>query len=172
MERLLDSILTQARPNPQPSEAQQRAAIGGVLESVGRLLEKRAHEKQLKLVVDIGADLPSAAIDEDALRQIVLNLALNAFEVTPEAGGVRLTVARASEPLGLVLTVDDEGPGVPKPDRERLFEPFFSTRTGGPGGLGLTVCRRLVEGAGGSIHVESAPNQSGARFCVRLPAAG
>ena len=120
-------------------------------------------------MVDVGADLPPAAIDEDALRQIVLNLALNAFEATPEAGRVRLTVERANGQPSIVLTVDDEGPGIPEPERERLFEPFFSSRAGRPGGLGLTVCRRLVDAAGGSIHVESAPHGGGARFRVRLP---
>ncbi len=169
MERLLDSILAQARPDARPPELELRTAIGEVLESVGRLLEKRAQEKQLRLVVDVGADLPPAAIDEDALRQIVLNLALNAFEATPEAGHVRLTVERANGQPGIVLTVDDEGPGIPEPERERLFEPFFSSRAGRPGGLGLTVCRRLVDAAGGSIHVESAPHGGGARFRVRLP---
>ena len=168
MERLLDSILQQARPEP-PQGEKHEAEIGGVVESVGRLLEKRAQEKHLRLVVDIGADLPNAAIDEDPLRQIILNLMLNALEATPERGRVALTASRA--PDALVLTVDDEGPGVPEADRSQLFEPFFSTHSKRPVGLGLTVCRRLVDAATGTIHVEDAPGGAGARFCVRLPIA-
>lgn len=168
MERLLDSILQQARPSPEAAQTNE-ATIGGVLESVGRLLEKRAQEKRLRLVVDVGADLPKAAIDEDPLRQIVLNLTLNAFAATPERGRVALTAGMDSG--ALVLTVDDEGPGVPQAERARLFDPFFSTRGDRPGGLGLTVCRRLVDAAGGTILVEDAPGSAGARFRVRLPVA-
>ncbi len=168
MERLLDSILQQARPKPTDEEDNE-AAVGGALESVGQLLEKRAQEKRLRLVVDVGADLPKAAIGEDPLRQIVLNLMLNAFEATPERGRVALTASLDSD--ALVLTVDDEGPGVPEAERARLFDPFFSTRGDRPVGLGLTVCQRLVDAASGTIHAEDAPGGAGARFCVRLPIA-
>ena len=166
MERLLDSILQQAGPKPL-GEEDNEAAVGAVIESVGRLLEKRAQEKRLRLVVDVGADLPNAAIGEDPLRQIVLNLLLNAFEATPERGRVALNASLDSDTL--VLAVDDEGPGVREAERARLFDPFFSTRGSRPVGLGLTVCRRLVDAAGGTICVEDAPGGAGARFRVRLP---
>jgi signal transduction histidine kinase len=175
MERLLESLLEQARPAPSAPDSPQRTAMGAVIESVGRLLEKRAQQKQLRLVVDVGADLPEAAIEEDALRQIVLNLALNAFEATPETSSVQLMARLVDDGAAggrprLELTVDDEGPGVPESERERLFEPFFSTRDDRPVGLGLSICRRLLDQVGGSIHVESSPAEGGgARFCVRLP---
>lgn len=174
MERLLEAVLLQARPETPTTSDAPRTSIGSVLESVGRLLEKRAQEQRLRLIVDVGADLPPAAIDEDPLRQVILNLALNAFEATREGGCVRLTICRAISHEGawLQLTVDDEGPGVPEDERERLFEPFFSTRVDRPVGLGLTVCRRIVDRANGSIQVEATPGEApGARFCVRLPAA-
>jgi signal transduction histidine kinase len=170
MERLLDAILQQARPQTRSAGADEaaRTSLGAVIESVGRLLEKRAQEKRLKLVIDVGADLPPAAIDEDPLRQIVLNLALNAFEVTPEHGRVALTATCGGGVLELL--VDDEGPGIPDAERERLFEPFYSTRIDRPVGLGLAVCRRLAVAAGGSIHATETP-RGGARLCVRLPLA-
>lgn len=174
MERLLDSVLEQARPGPATEGGSASTVVGGVLQSVSRLLEKRAQEKQLKLVVDVAADLPPAAIDEDPLRQVVLNLTLNAFEASPEGGRVRLTVsqdpAAAGEPLR--LSIDDEGPGVPEEERNQLFEPFFSTRANRPVGLGLAVCRRLVDLAKGEVRVEAAPGEvGGARFVVLLPPA-
>lgn len=169
MERLLDGVLEQARPGAIDSDEEARSAVGGVLASVARLLEKRGLEKQLKLVVDLGADLPEAVIDEDALRQVILNLTLNAFEASPEGGCVRLAAAAADEEIR--ITIDDEGPGVPEEERARLFEAFYSTRVDRPVGLGLAVCRRLVDGAGGSIRVETAPGESGgARFRIGLPA--
>lgn len=170
MERLLDAVLLQARPAPA-SEAEATARLGTVLESVGRLLEQRALEQDMGLTVDVGADLPPIAMAEDPLRQIVLNLALNALEATPKGGKVRLA-AEASTIDGspaVDFIVDDQGPGVPVEQRENLFDPFFSTRAGRPGGLGLSVCRRLAHSANGHIAVEESP-MGGARFRVRLPA--
>ncbi len=170
MERLLDGVLEQARPGEQAADGESRTSVGTVLESVGRLLEKRAQEKQLKLVVDVGADLPEAAIDEDPLRQVILNLTLNAFEASPEGGRVRLTARHEND--GLRLTIDDEGPGIPEEERGGVFEAFFSTRADRPVGLGLAVCRRLVERASGSVQVDAAPGDAGgARFSVCIPAA-
>ena len=68
------------------------------------------------------------------------------------------------------LTVDDEGEGVPHRLRNRLFEPFYSSRSDSGGGLGLAICKRLVEEVGGQIHIEDGPS-GGARFRVRLPCA-
>lgn len=169
MERLLDGVLEQARPGEVAPADDPRTAVGGVLESVGRLLEKRAQEKQLRLVVDVGADLPAAVIDEDPLRQVVLNLMLNAFEASPEGGRVRLSARHENGRVR--LTIDDEGPGIPKEERTDVFEPFFSTRAERPVGLGLAVCRRLIDQAQGSIQVDAAPGEAGgARFRVCLPA--
>jgi signal transduction histidine kinase len=181
MERLLDSVLQQARPTPETAE-EPRTALGPVLESVGRLLEKRGEQKDLRLTIDVGADLPDAAVAEDPLRQIVLNLALNAIEATTPGGRVRLSGVsgaavsgapaargRPGDAASLEFIVDDEGPGVPDELRQRIFEPFFSTHSERPGGLGLAVCSRLAREAGGSIEVESSPH-GGARFRVCLPA--
>lgn len=170
MERLLDSILQQARPQTRVGgdDEPATAALGTVIESVGRLLEKRAQERRLKLVVDVGADLPLVAIDEDPLRQVVLNLTLNAFEATPEGGCVSLVATQSDD--GIRLVVDDEGPGIPAEERDRLFDAFYSTRADRPVGLGLAVCRRLVDAAGGTIVALEAPD-GGARLCVQLPVA-
>lgn len=170
MERLLDTLLHHARPDPRAVSTRD-AALGTTIESVGRLLEKRALAKDLTLVIDVAADLPEAAIAEDALRQIILNLALNAFEATPEQGTVRLTAEHGTEAQpGVALIVDDQGAGIAEEERALLFDPFFSTRPDRPVGLGLTVTAQLAREAGGAIHVESAPG-GGARFRVWLPTA-
>ncbi len=169
MERLLDAVLQQAGPAPEPGDV-SHTALGPVIESVGRLLEKRGQQKELTLTIDVGADLPDAAIAEDPLRQIVLNLALNAIEATTPRSRVRLSGVKTvrGDAAAVDFLVDDEGPGVPDELRARLFDPFFSTRSERPGGLGLAVCARLAREVGGSIQVESSP-QGGARFRVCLP---
>jgi signal transduction histidine kinase len=103
----------------------------------------------------------------DSLRQILLNLALNAIEAAPEGGHVRIAAAQRGG--SVEIAIEDDGPGVPDALRARVFEPFFSTKSK-PGGLGLAITKRLVEDVGGSIEVEGcAP--TGSRFCVRLPIA-
>jgi signal transduction histidine kinase len=87
-------------------------------------------------------------------------------DVTPSRSSVVLRAR--SEPRRLVLEVQDEGPGIPASLRERIFQPFFSTREERPGGLGLAISRRIVEEAGGHLSVEPGP-EGGSLFRVVLP---
>lgn len=169
IEALLDTVLAQARPAP----AEGRAPAGGVvvapaLHAVANLLEHRAMERGIELAVEV-PDALRIPMPEESLRQVVLNLALNALDATSArgtasgAGRVRL-VAEARE--GVVeVRVEDGGAGVVPADRERIFQPFFSTKPGRPGGLGLAISRGLVERAGGRLDVVDAP---GGGACFRL----
>jgi signal transduction histidine kinase len=150
IERLLDVVLEQARPRTATPPSTS-TGVAPVLDSVARLLAHRALEHGVALTAQSPPDLPGVAMGEDALRQVVLNLALNAIDATPSGGSVRLVAARAPE--GIEVRVEDEGPGVPLALRERIFEPFFSTRRDRPGGLGLAISRRIVEEAGGLLTV-------------------
>lgn len=112
-----------------------------------------------------------AAIAGDALKQVLLNLLQNAREAAGErparASRVAITVAR--EEGGVTITVDDNGPGVAADKRQRVFDPFFSTKSNLQGvGLGLFVAEGLVRSAGGRIGVSDAPG-GGARFTIVLP---
>ncbi len=146
MERLLDSVIAHARPAAADSSP---SAVGPVLDSVAQLLGYRAAQSGIRIALDSDPTLPGVSIDEDALRQVVLNLALNALEATPEGGAIWLRSTPAAG--GVEIAVEDEGPGIPEPLRGRIFEPFFSTRPDRPGGLGLSISRRIVEEAGGRI---------------------
>jgi signal transduction histidine kinase len=169
MERLLDALLRQAAPdNTRIAEQHGPASsqLAEVFDALSRLLEKRAGHREVKLSTSIEATLPEVAIAEDPLRQILMNLVLNALDAAPASSCVTL---RASASDGAVtFSVEDEGDGVPDGLRERLFEPYFSTREDRSGGLGLTIAKRLVEEAGGTIGVE-AGHAGGARFVVLLP---
>jgi signal transduction histidine kinase len=166
IERLLDVVLEHARPrSAAPPGASTDAPP--VLASVARLLAHRALERGVAIEADAPAGVPGIAIAEDSLRQVVLNLALNAIDVTRDGGTVRL-VAR-SVPEGVELRVEDEGPGVPLGLRDRVFEPFYSTKGDRPGGLGLAISRRIVEEAGGALVVTDRIG-GGAAFRFTLPA--
>jgi signal transduction histidine kinase len=166
MERLLDLMIDHARPSAERGEPGP-ASLREVLASVADLISHRAASRGVRLEIAVDPGLPDAALGEDGLRQLLLNLALNAASATREGGTVQLR-ARAHN-AGIELSIEDEGPGVPEALREAIFEPFFTTRSDRPGGLGLSICRRIVESAGGSIVVEGAADE-GACFRVWLPA--
>jgi signal transduction histidine kinase len=99
--------------------------------------------------------------------QVLLNLLMNAADATEGKGVVTLTAQRSS--TGVQLAVEDDGPGIDPAVRPRLFEPFVTTKEVGKGtGLGLAVCRGLVESAHGTIQSDES-HERGARFVVELP---
>jgi signal transduction histidine kinase len=108
-------------------------------------------------------------LGREPLVQVVLNLVLNAADAVGSGGHVKVTAEPS--PRGVRLSVEDDGPGVAASVRDKLFEPFVTTKEVGKGtGLGLAVCRGLVEGAGGTITLDDSV-QKGARFVVELPRA-
>jgi signal transduction histidine kinase len=102
---------------------------------------------------------------------VLLNLLLNAADAVPREGG-KITLRAARAPRDRVqITVEDNGPGIAAEIRDRVFEPFVTTKEPGKGtGLGLAVCLGLVEAAGGTLAVEEG-EEGGARFVIELPAA-
>jgi signal transduction histidine kinase len=125
-----------------------------VLDSVVRLLAHRAQERGVALRAE-AASGTSVPIHADALHQVVLNLAMNAIDATPEGGDVHLLAVEAEGAARIAC--DDEGGGIPTELRDRIFEPFFSTKRDRPGGLGLAIARRMVLESGGTIAVEDRP---------------
>jgi signal transduction histidine kinase len=115
----------------------------------------------------------SVALDRDAVTELLLNLLDNAWKYTPATGKhIRLTAA-PGERGGVRYVVEDNGPGVPPAERERIFEEFYrmddpTTSAAGGTGLGLALARRVATGHGGTLTVEDAPG-GGARFVVFLP---
>jgi signal transduction histidine kinase len=104
----------------------------------------------------------------EEFNQVLTNLVQNAIEAVPEEGG-RVRISGRVEGDDVVLSVKDNGPGIPPDVRERLYTPFFTTKGPGRGmGLGLTIARRVVQGLGGALHVVSTPG-AGAEFIVRVP---
>ena len=106
-----------------------------------------------------------SGLDADQLRQVFMNLALNAVDAAGTGGMVKVSCMRNTE--GLHVCVDDSGPGVDVAHRDRLFEPFFTTKAQGSG-LGLPISHSIVSQHGGRIEVARSP-LGGARFEVILP---
>ncbi|GAB4504344.1 MAG: hypothetical protein Fur0043_13380 [Anaerolineales bacterium] len=129
-----------------------------------------AARKDIKLVYDIPEDLPRALLDAAKLEQVLNNLIGNAVKFSPP--GERVTISLRAEGETFLLCVRDHGPGIPPERRKTLFQSFQRGETGTAGekptGLGLSIVKRIVEGHGGKIWVESEPAR-GAAFYVQIP---
>lgn len=139
-----------------------------VMEVVQVMYSTAANDGVL-LVADLESTLPPILADRVQLRQVTLNLVLNAIQATRGHQSVS-AVVRVSTAHGngsVSMTVDDAGPGVDEAAIPRLFEPYFTTKPNGLG-LGLSISRSIAQAHGGSIRVENLP-QGGARFSVALP---
>jgi two-component system NtrC family sensor kinase len=113
---------------------------------------------------------PQVMVAPSRLVQVFVNLMLNAADAM--AGKGTIVVACQQEGHRVILTVTDEGPGVPKENRRKVFDPFFTTKPVGQGtGLGLSVCRSIVESFSGTLELSPSGVGEGAKFAVALPGA-
>jgi PAS domain S-box-containing protein len=180
---LTQQLLAIARkqvPQPRP------ILVNEVVASTENLLRRLVGE-QIELVTVLGADLEEVLADQAQLRQVLLNLVLNARDAMPQGGCITVRTEATSFPgenqcgdgrprpssgaelRAVSLSVEDTGCGMDAATRARLFEPFFTTKQPGQGtGLGLATVRRIVDESRGVIQVESEPGH-GSRIAVFLP---
>jgi signal transduction histidine kinase/ActR/RegA family two-component response regulator len=149
----------------------QSVDLPALLRRVAQGFQPQFTAAGVKLHTVIGDDLPRLPAEPTALEQVVTNLLANALQASAQGQQVTLAAQRAASGMGLEILIDDEGPGVPLADRQRIFEPFWTTKRAGQGtGLGLAVVRSLVTAHGGAVRIEASPG-GGARFIVWLPLA-
>jgi two-component system sensor histidine kinase KdpD len=136
--------------------------VGAALHRLRRQLASR------QVRTDIPADLPMVAMDDVLMEQVFVNLIENALKYTPADSPVDITAARRGE--FLTVEVGDRGPGIPEGEEKRIFEKFFRGRTDSArgAGLGLAICRAIVEAHGGSIEALNRA-EGGALFRFRIP---
>jgi C4-dicarboxylate-specific signal transduction histidine kinase len=156
--------------HPAPSPA--RLDLREIAHTVFQLAQPEALEAGVSLEIEEATLLPTVRADRMLIEQVALNLVRNAIEAVQELAAERrhVAIATSEEPDGRVtLTVADRGDGVPREIRDRLFEAFETTKVGGLG-LGLSICRSVIESLGGNIEYR-AGETGGARFSFSLPAA-
>lgn len=166
LEQIVAGFLDFARPpRPEPRPVDVAEAAQQAVDAV----RPRAELQGVKLAVETDGGPVVASADPNQLRQVVLNLLINALDAQPRGGEVRVGVRLERRGGGshLLLTVTDAGPGVAPGVADRIFEPFVSTKESGLG-LGLSICRRIAETHGGTLTAADRPG-GGAVFTLRLP---
>jgi two-component system nitrogen regulation sensor histidine kinase NtrY len=162
LKRLVDEFSRFAR---MPSLQPRATDLGRLLEGVV-VLYRESHAA-LDIKVSFSPDMPQVDVDPDQIKRAVLNLVDNAVEAVGGAGQVTLETVWMPESRRARITVADDGPGIQAEDKERLFLPYFSTKSNGTG-LGLSIVHQIVTDHGGTIWVEDVAPQ-GTRFVVELP---
>lgn len=169
LHRLVDNLLELARAGTGKGALRtEPTAVDVLLRRVVADATPRAGDRRLR--VRAPANLPHPAIDPVRIEQVVRNLVDNAVKFSPATGTIDLSAARQED--AIVVTIRDEGPGVPPEYHDRVFERFFRVEREGStvagAGLGLAICKRFVELHGGWIELESRAGQ-GATFRFTLP---
>ncbi len=145
--------------------------LNRIVEEVAALAQRHADEKQVVLLTDLDEHAPPIPLDSDGIHQVILNLLMNAIHAVPASTGiVNVRTRYDADRHVMLLSIADNGPGVPPERRERIFEPFYSSKGQGGTGLGLAVTRKIVHELGGEVQLINPPD-GGADFTVRLPAA-
>ena len=173
---LVDDVLELSRIDqvrlaftPEPTD------VGALLREAAGAVAGLFRNRPVSLIIDLPEKLPACVADRARVRQVAINLLANAARFTDQ-GQVRLA-ARHSEATGeVIVTVADTGPGIPKEEQQRIFDPFYQVsnpiyRSRGGSGLGLAICKTFVQMHGGRIWVESEPGQ-GSAFHFSLPVRG
>lgn len=163
LNRMVGDLLDFARPSrptlhPEPLLPVVDDAVAAALSGIGR---------KVRVVRDVPDSLPPLPMDPHLLRQVIVNLVVNAAQAMPHGG--TLTVRAQVDEAAVVLELGDTGTGIPDEVRHRIFEPFFTTRATGTG-LGLAVVKRIVDDHHGEIEVRPGAG-GGTVFALRLPLA-
>jgi len=147
----------------------KRLDLNAVVETVVRMLSHQARRHGVTMEKDLGRGIPAARGDEVALQQVLINLAMNGMEAMAEVPADRRRLILQTRAAGdrVSVRVSDSGKGIADEDRPNLFTSFFTTKANGVG-LGLAICRSIVEAHGGRIAAANAPG-GGATFSFSLP---
>ncbi|MGA3133324.1 MAG: ATP-binding protein [Terracidiphilus sp.] len=146
--------------------------INALIRSVARLLRDEAIRRDVYIRLMLADELPALKVDSVQIQQVLLNLAMNAMDATAGISGPpELTIRSGQKNVDeALISIEDHGPGIAEDLTKRIFEPFFTTKPNGTG-MGLAICRSIVEMHDGRIWAENGPNGGAIfHFTVRTQA--
>jgi signal transduction histidine kinase len=160
---IVDQFLRFAKP---ASPLFEKADLIPIFEETLQLLRPQIERGGISVQKEFES-LPRATVDKEQMKQVILNLLMNAIQAMPKAGRLGLSGRMSGDGHWVELTIQDSGIGIPPEDIDKLFDPFFSTKEEGIG-LGLSIAHRIIDQHHGKIEVTSNPNE-GTIFTVYLP---
>ena len=160
---IVNQFLRFAKPAPP---LLQEADVLSLFEETLQLLKPQIEKQRISVQKEFHS-LPPTVLDREQMKQVILNLLLNALQAMPGGGRLRLSGQVLEDNRWIQLSVQDTGVGIPPEDMNKLFDPFFSTKEGGVG-LGLSIAHRIIDQHRGKIQMESTPGQ-GTLFTLWLP---
>ncbi len=163
----LNQLLQFSRPAIRGGAIAATCDARAVAEEVSGVLRHESESRGVGLEVDVGKEGARLSASSEAMSEILSNLVVNALEATPRGGHVKVSGHANGD--GFLFAVEDDGPGVPESAREKILQPFFTTKTQGTG-LGLAIVARRVAEFGGTLDWESpVKDAKGTRFEVTMP---
>lgn len=166
-QRISQLVLNMLAYSKERKPEVQPCSINDICREVADLCHHQIEARKAALHLDLETQLPWIQADPQGVHRCLLNLLTNAIDaIEADRGEVRLVTRVAEE--SILISVEDNGVGIPAEARQQIFEVFYSTKGNRGTGLGLAVTKKIVEEHGGRIAVDSAPGQ-GSRFTIRLP---
>jgi signal transduction histidine kinase len=164
---LVTELLDFARPSDPKLDLED---VNTILDGMILLVSTETKKKQINITKNYGSDLPPVQVDREQIKQVFLNILLNAIEATRENGKIDVKTRSFIKPGGepyVQIEFTDTGSGIPEEYMEDIFNPFFTTKSTGSG-LGLSISNQIIQDHRGYIHVESQLNK-GSSFFINLP---
>ncbi|TWT82192.1 Sensor histidine kinase TmoS [Planctomycetes bacterium CA13] len=171
--KITGTILAQARNR---SESLEPTDLGSIIDDSLVLLEREMRKYRIVIETDIAEETPHAMASGNQIQRVLLNLLINARQAMPDGGTILIKLHPSAEKSWVELTVRDSGSGIPRDQLPRIFDSFYTTKTGpdesgkGGTGLGLAACKEVIDAHHGRIRVESTVGR-GTAFVIRLPVA-
>jgi signal transduction histidine kinase len=159
---LINELLLSSRP---ADIAKQKHNLSKLVDDTLALAMDRMTLKSVKVIKDISPDVCEISVDEAKIRTALLNIIINAVEAVPEKNGV-IRFSAVKEDGHCVISIADNGHGIPQDSIKKLFEPYFTAKNGGMG-LGLATAHNIIQSHGGTVEVES-ELEKGSKFLIRL----
>jgi signal transduction histidine kinase len=164
---VVQRVMDYSKPFPPRKEA---VDLNKVIEEAVRLSLSTLRKREIELLKDLAPNLTMCRVDSQLIEQVLVNLITNACQAMDGAEGAKLLeISSAVQDGRIVLRVSDSGPGVPPSLREKVFDPFFTTRKDGSG-IGLSFSHRIVADHGGALRVDTS-RWGGAEFRIEFPVA-
>jgi signal transduction histidine kinase len=164
LDRVIKALLDFGRPS---APTLRQTNVEDVVDDVVLFTRQFAVQAKVQIETLFSAANPAVLADADQLKQVLVNLVSNAVQAMEDTGG-RIVVRVWDDDSFVFVSVVDDGPGMPPEVLEKVFDPFYSTRSGGTG-LGLTIVHRIIDQHGGRVEAQSTPG-AGTTFTIALPA--